>query len=282
MTVRASAPVNEIQRLARRHRPPTANRFALVDVLVDGRWHAGTGEVADRLAATTYRRKFPRAAVAADATWVTVVFDRPIRATPALRGRALLSTWFTTVTVAEFIGFAVPAAVGALTAAMSPGVAVPALLAAGAVEGAMLGSGQAAVMRRALPGLPGRLWIAATASAAVLAYAIGLTPSNLAIGTWPLPLTAVLGAIGGVVLLASIGTAQWLVLRRHVARAGRWIWATAVAWAAGLAVFLGFAMPLWQPGQSLWLIVGIGVVGGLLMAATTSLITGATLTRLLR
>ncbi len=204
------------------------------------------------------------------------------RATPALRGRALLSAWFATVTVAEFVGFVVPAGVGALTAAMSPVVSVPALLAAGAVEGAMLGSGQAAVMRRALPGLPGRLWIVVTASAAVLAYAIGLSPSNLAVDTWPRPLAAALAAIGGVVLLASIGTAQWLVLHRHVARASRWIWATAAAWAAGLAVFLAFAMPLWQPGQSLWLVVGIGVIGGLLMAATTSLITGATLTRLLR
>ena len=208
--------------------------------------------------------------------------DGHSRATPALRGRSLLGAWFVTVTVAEFIGFAVPAGVGALTAAMSPAVSVPALLAAGAVEGAMLGSGQAVVMRRALPGLPGRLWIAVTASAAVLAYVIGLTPSNLPVDTWPLPLAVALAAIGGAVLLASIGTAQWLILRRHVARAGRWIWATAAAWAAGLAVFLGFAMPLWQPGQSPWLVVGIGVVGGLLMAATTSLITGATLTRLLR
>jgi hypothetical protein len=47
-------------------------------------------------------------------------------------------------------------------------------------------------------------------------------------------------------------------------------------------VFLGFAMPLWQPDQPLRLIIAISVAGGLLMAATTSLITGAVLRRLLR
>jgi hypothetical protein len=48
-----------------------------------------------------------------------------------------------------------------------------------------------------------------------------------------------------------------------------------------LGVFLGFAMPLWQPGQPLALVVAIGVVGGLLMAAATSVITGFALRRLL-
>jgi hypothetical protein len=50
----------------------------------------------------------------------------------------------------------------------------------------------------------------------------------------------------------------------------------------GLGVFLGFAMPLWQPGQPLVLTIVIGVGGGLLMAATGSLITGVTLRRVLR
>jgi hypothetical protein len=256
---------------------------ALVDVLVDGQWRAGTGEVAvDDRAAGAYRRAFPRLAVADDATLVTVTFDGPPPATPVLRGRSLVRAWFATVTAAEFAGFAVPACIGALTAATSPSIAVPALLAAGAVEGVMLGSGQAAVLRRALPGLPRRRWIAATAAAAVLAYAIGLAPSALAIDTWPTALVVAFAAIGGLALLASIGTAQWLILRRHVAGAGRWIWATAAAWMVGLAVFLGFAMPLWQPGQPLWLIIAISVAGGLLMAAATSLITGVTLRRLLR
>jgi hypothetical protein len=38
---------------------------------------------------------------------------------------------------------------------------------------------------------------------------------------------------------------------------------------------------LWRPGQPPALIIGIGVAGGLLMAATTALLTGAALRRLL-
>jgi hypothetical protein len=87
--------------------------------------------------------------------------------------------------------------------------------------------------------------------------------------------------LGGAGLLLSIGTAQWLVLRRHVRRAGWWIAATAAAWTAGLAVFLGVATPLWQPDQPINLIVTISIAGGLLIAATTSAVTGAALWRLL-
>ncbi|MEU4602474.1 hypothetical protein AB0F43_05800 [Kribbella sp. NPDC023972] len=81
-------------------------------------------------------------------------------------------------------------------------------------------------------------------------------------------------------MLASIGTAQWLILRYQVAMAGGWIVAAAVAWLCGLGVFLGFAMPLWRPGQPLVLTVGTGIAGGLLMAATSSAITGVALRRL--
>jgi hypothetical protein len=85
----------------------------------------------------------------------------------------------------------------------------------------------------------------------------------------------------GAALLLSIGVAQWLVLRTVLARSAGWIATTAAAWSAGLAVFLGFAMPLWQPGQPVPVIVAIGAAGGLLMAATTSAITGEGLRRLL-
>jgi hypothetical protein len=61
----------------------------------------------------------------------------------------------------------------------------------------------------------------------------------------------------GAALLASIGTAQWLILRRHVTGALRWVGTTALAWLVGLGVFLGFAMPLWQPGQPLALTIAI-------------------------
>jgi hypothetical protein len=187
-----------------------------------------------------------------------------------------------TVTAAEAAGFAVPAGVGALTAGSSPAVSVPALLAAGAVEGALLGWGQAAVLRRVLPGFPARRWVVVTSAAAVLAYAIGLAPSTLAPlwAGWPAGVLIPVVALLGLVLLNSIGTAQWTILRRLVPRAGRWIAVTAFAWLGGLAVFLAVSMPLWHPGQALAAIVGIGLFAGLLMAATMAAITGLTVRRL--
>jgi hypothetical protein len=46
----------------------------------------------------------------------------------------------------------------------------------------------------------------------------------------------------------------------------------------GLVVFLGFTMPLWRPGQPA---VAVGLAGGLLMAATTPVVTGWALIGLL-
>jgi hypothetical protein len=42
-----------------------------------------------------------------------------------------------------------------------------------------------------------------------------------------------LGVLAGGLLLASIGLAQWLVLRRHVAGSAVWVVANALAWVAG-------------------------------------------------
>jgi hypothetical protein len=215
--------------------------------------------------------------------FVENVPDGSARVPAPLRGRALARAWFWTVTAAEFIGFAVPAFAGALTADAHPAVMLPSVVAAGAVEGTMLGWGQATVLRRALPGLRRRRWVAATACAAVIAYLIGLSPSTFAAAWsgWPPALLAVVGLVLGTALLASIGTAQWLILRHFVDRAARWIAATAVAWTAGLAAFLGFVMPLWKPGQAMVLVVAIGVTGGLLMAGVTSAITGHALRRMI-
>ncbi|GGN50523.1 hypothetical protein FHR83_009237 [Actinoplanes campanulatus] len=115
-----------------------------------------------------------------------------------------------------------------------------------------------------------------TAAAAVLAYAIGLLPSS-ATGVWqrwPAAVQASVGVVLGLVLLNSIGVAQWTVLRRLVPQAARWIGWSAVGWLAGLTVFLLFTMPLWHPGQDLAVTIAIGVAGAVLMAATMAAITG--------
>lgn len=206
----------------------------------------------------------------------------PRTATP-LRGSRLRAVWFGVVTAGEFLGFAVPAVTGAITAHATAGVVFAAMLAAGAAEGTLLGLSQAYVLRRAIDGIHTGRWVAATAGGAVVAYAIGMAPSSVPgmLRTLPPVVLAPAAAVLGTALLLSIGTAQWLVLRTVVRPSGRWIATTALAWAAGLAVFLGFTMPLWHPGQSTVTIAAIGIAGGLLMAATTSAVTGEALRRLL-
>jgi len=207
-----------------------------------------------------------------------------IDAARPLRGKRLWTRWFAAVTVGEFLGFAVPAVTGALTVHTPPVTTILAMLAAGAVEGTLLGAAQASVIRRVVPGVGVRRWIVATAGAAVFAYAIGLLPSTVAgrLPHLPTALLVVAAAVLGSALLLSIGTAQWLVLRRAVPGSASWIVTTAIAWTVGLAVFCGLAMPLWHPGQSVPVVAAIGIAAGLLMAATTSVITGLGLCRLTR
>jgi hypothetical protein len=174
--------------------------------------------------------------------------------------------------------------VGVLLADEPAGVLAPALLAAGAVKGALLGGAQWWVLRTELPPLGVRRWVALTALGAVVAYALGLLPSTFwdVWSTWPVAAQVVVFALVGSGLLASIGTAQWLELRHHVPRAGRWVWGTAAAWCAALAVFAAISTPLWQEGQSVGLRVLIGVVAGAAMAVTMSAVTRAVMRGLLR
>lgn len=129
------------------------------------------------------------------------------------------------------------------------------------------------MLRKAIPALSSEWWIAATSAAAIVSYTLGILPSTLASSVSGLWLAAIAVACG-LLLLLTMGTAQWIVLRHHVARAGRWIAITAVGWLAGLAVFLLIATPLWHQGQQLWLTVAIGVLAGLFMAAAVAVITG--------
>ncbi|MEV4702890.1 hypothetical protein [Actinoplanes sp. NPDC049316] len=200
-----------------------------------------------------------------------------------LNRAGVFRAWLRTVTVAEFLGFLAPAFAGALLADADAAVAMPVILAAGAVEGAVLGTGQALVLRWALPRFPRRRWVAVTAVAAVVAYLIGMSPSTFSgvWQSWPVAVTAAVAVLLGLLLLCSIGIAQWTVLRRFIGHAGWWIAATAVAWLAGLAAFLLVTMPLWHPGQAMILVVAVGIAGGLVMAATMAAVTGAAVRRLL-
>jgi len=198
--------------------------------------------------------------------------------------RALLRGWIPVVALAELGGFALPAVVGVLTVGSPVVVSLPLLVAAGAVEGALLGTGQALVLRSALPAISVTRWVLATAGAAALAYLLALLPSTTATVTaaWPAPVLVVLAVALGLLVLVTIGLAQWLELRRHVYPAAAWIGVTALAWLLGLGIFLAVATPLWHPGQSARMAVLVGLVAGALMALVMAAVTGAGLVRLLR
>ena len=173
--------------------------------------------------------------------------------------------WVVATTCGELAGFAIPAIVGATAASADVGQSalMALLVVAGVGEGTVLGWAQSRMLRRELPELRTGDWIRATAAGAAVAWSIGMLPSTFSrqfLELWP-PLLVVLGVLAGVVLLATIGSAQWLVLRRHVDRSGSWVVANALAWVAGLVVV--FAAIGIAPGGSPILIAVFGVLGGL-------------------
>ena len=202
------------------------------------------------------------------------------------RHPGLWRRWTVAVTAGEAVGFVVPVLAGTIgTVANLPAPAgVALLLAAGLVEGTVLGGAQALALRPTLPGVRSRDWIRATALGAVAAY--GFSFGMLWFGERSSDSSSALFPAGAVVLgaglLASIGVLQWRVLRSEVPRAGHWIWITAVSWAAALTVFLGIATPLWHEGQATLLIVAIGAGAGLAMAAVAAAVSGAGLAWLCR
>jgi hypothetical protein len=210
--------------------------------------------------------------------------DWSVRYSEPARIPGLFRAWNLSVTVGECIGFCIPALVGALVMGQAAPVAFAALVLAGSLEGAVLAWSQARVLRQPLRRLSSRRWIVNTSAAAALAWSIGMLPSTAhdLWSRWPVPLIVVAAAVLGLVLLCSIGTAQWFELRRHVPRAGRWVPATAAAWCAGLMAFSAVTSPLWQPGQRPALVAAIGALGGLVMALTVAVGTGWALIRLLR
>jgi hypothetical protein len=127
-----------------------------------------------------------------------------------------------------------------------------------------------------------RRWVLLTAAAAAVAWTVGLLSfSSECWQGWPAAAQIVTGTGAAMVLLVSIGLAQWFELRRHVPRAWRWIAGSAAAWAVGLGVFMAVATPLWQPGQDLWLTAAIGIGAAVLMAVAMAAVTGLVLVRLL-
>jgi hypothetical protein len=249
-------------------------RALVVEGMIAGRQRIATGR---------WGRRHPAAGRRASGALGVAPAVSPRRAAGrAATGRRLWARWTLATTLGEAVGFAVPAAVGVLAYALAfpDGTLVLLAVAAGAGEGAILGFAQSRVLRRELFGLPPRRWVAATAAAAALGWAVGM-PLGVYGASLPLPLLVPALVLAGVVLLGAVGGAQWLVLRRHVARAGPWVPANALAWLLGLAVaFAG--MSLLREGDPAAVVLAVGVGSGLGMGFVVAAVTGFALVRLLR
>lgn len=157
------------------------------------------------------------------------------------------------------------------------------LIAVGATEGTILGLAQAHVLKSQLPGLRVGSWTVRTAAGAAFAWLIGLGPSTFADQwlPWPPVLQLAVAVPGALLLLCSIGLAQWPELRRHLAHSGWWVAGNALAWCVGLGLFFAVAPPLWHLGQPPTAVIAIGVAAAILMAAGMALVTGVVMGRLL-
>jgi hypothetical protein len=145
---------------------------------------------------------------------------------------ALWVRWVGANTLGETIGLGFTALVAvAVAGAGDTGrlslvvAAVAALVAAGAVERAVVGYAQWRVLRGALAALRARSWVLATVIGAVVAWTLGMVPSTLAAGTgeggappFSDAVQYLFAALMGLVLGPVLGVPQWRVLRRFVPR----------------------------------------------------------------
>src|SRR4249919_3766466 len=129
--------------------------------------------------------------------------------------------WVACTVAGEAVGFTVAAALAA-TQDLSRMPEFAILLGAGAIEGALLGRGQAMAMTRLhLPVTTIRLWPVATSVAAVVAWSIGLIPGSIhRMSSWSPWAGWLLAVVLVLVLLASIPTAQFMLLRTALPTAG--------------------------------------------------------------
>lgn len=198
--------------------------------------------------------------------------------------RRVRRAWVAATTLGDAVGFLVPGVVASVAYDWHAELFLAVMVVAGVVEGTVLGLAQSFVLAREFLGFSRTAWVTVTALGAGAAWFLGMLPSTSypIWRDWPPWLLVPLGLTTGLALLGSIGFAQWLVLRRHVARSRTWVPANALAWLLGLGLMLAVATPLWREGQSTAVVVAIGAVAGLLMAFTVAVVTGAWLGRLVR
>lgn len=129
--------------------------------------------------------------------------------------RSLGIQWVVANIVGWLIGFALCEAIQSF---------ISTVLVDGLVIGSAVGIAQWLVLRRWMS--PVRWWVLLS----IVGFGVGKALAEAILpGASTLPGYAVTGAIIG----ASVGVAQWPVLRRHVSSAAWWVPASVVAWVAG-------------------------------------------------
>lgn len=153
----------------------------------------------------------------------------------------------------------------------------------GIAEGSCLAFFQWRVLRERYSRLTRIQWIRVTATIAALGWFLGMIPSlyfapeptqdgqiEFEMGLW---IAILLGIVFGIVLGGLFGLFQWIELRKHACQAWWWIIANISAWFVAMTIL--FIGPSLVPsGSSLFMIVSVAVISGLLAGIALGLITG--------
>ena len=217
--------------------------------------------------------------------------------TTGVARRRLWSSWTTACALAEAIGIGLAAGAAILigvtmgepVTATQRAVVLVLMVVAGALEGLALGLFQWSVLGEAFPKMSARSWALTTAAVAALGWLLGMLPSTLhapsAMPAEPpsrdmrIVFALFVAPVFGLVAGSIVGAAQWLVLRRHVQRAGSWISANALGWAVAFPwIYVAGTLPAEDTPLSLTFVLAVvaGALGGLCLGA----VTGAFLLRL--
>lgn len=192
-------------------------------------------------------------------------------------------------TAGELVGFAgLPVLGGTLVLWLTTGLEASArslvlymvAVTGGFGEGAVLASFQLIVLTECIPQLNRKHWVLGTGTAAAFAWALGMLAPTLddIVGIGPRAQIAI-WVPASILILASIGSAQALVLRQIVDNPKSWIVANALGWLAGLP--WTFVFPAIIPDNSpvTWWISAFAIAA-VLMGLTVGLVTGLFLLRL--
>lgn len=188
-----------------------------------------------------------------------------------------MGAWIRACAAGECVGIAAGATASILASqAGGPSGAALLLAGAGVIEGATLGTLQWLVLRRRLPGVTAKAWVALLVVVGVAGW-LGSLPAalNSSSDTGSGPpwwLSTLGGAAIGAVAGGLLGLAQVLVLRHQAHGLRAWWLASIGGWAALFAVVMTVAGST-PAGWPLIFVTIAGAVGGLVGGALMGLIT---------